>query len=1043
MGSTGEKPANAPARKGDAANVSITTEEPQDTDRSTVDPPRTPLVTNRPAFLYPLSPPRTPLVSLKQRHPRELVPEMPEADPVEATANLIHQALLQKSLAYFAAEMISGPAEAPYNGKFLVGQYHEEWDELISKHENLVILAARDHGKCPVKGTLVAAADGALVPVEEWKGGDLIGYDESTFSLVRARSTPSRCVGIEPCLKITTRTGRTETVNISHRFATIDGWVPAKDLQIGDRIGCPKTLPVEGNAKLQKGEAWLLGLIVGDGGVTSSVVLTAHDRAIALAAGEVCNGLGWNLTSLKKNGVYGISGGYKKTGGPRPWLRKHGVFGVGSYEKKVPSEIFLAPNSDIAEFIAGWVDADGNINKHGGGCIEIYTVSERLARQGMHLLTRLGVVSVLSSKLGKYNGEDHWSWRLTIRGKSIVRFASHVHLRGAKAKRLENLARLQAAKAKGGSIDLLPKAVVNWLEHGSAWTRKHGGPGFYGHYDMTREKAGRIAEVQGNPRLASLAKSEVLWDEVVGVEPAGDREIYAIQVPGLKSYVAGDLINHNSHFVSLAYPIWRAGYTHPGKLGYLFSSTQEMAESFLLIIKEECCKNPKLRHLVPKGTDDPAKWGKAKEIEFSNGSKIRARGTGVRVRGGHPYWAIADDILDDNDIYSETTRNKHTDYFLSAILNMVVPGGQLLVVGTPFHELDLYSHLKETGVFHCVTYPAIKDDGTVLFPERYSVERLEQKKKALKSPSRFAREFLCRPQSDEASLFPSSLFEGPARVPYVLGLGYEFWEARGCELYTGVDFAMSASAGGDYTVIFTVAKDRYGVRWIANIRRGKGWGFQRQLDEIKEEFAIMRPCVIHAEANQMQRIFTDELLRETDIPIRKFFTAGVQPRQPWRKGMSQLTLSKNHLEKGVPSLRMSLENGKWRIPRGDERSIEMTDIWMGELQSMSFQNGKVVGVGRHDDVAMACWICDTAVRAGGFGFSFGDEEEEEAAEIPEEELTEIDKSMEKYAAENVKEEKKEDEPPAEQPHPAIQSVKVPEVPLMIPGYGYDGFGGNL
>lgn len=451
-----------------------------------------------------------------------------------------------------------------------------------------------------------------------------------------------------------------------------------------------------------------------------------------------------------------------------------------------------------------------------------------------------------------------------------------------------------------------------------------------------------------------------------------------------------------SFFFSMAYPIWRAGYTHPGKLGYIFSATQPLAEAFLALVKEECCGNERFRHLVPSNVADPKKWDKVNEIKFRNGSTIRARGMSVKVRGGHPRWAVADDILEDEDIYSETIRGRHIDYFLSAINNMVVPGGQIVVVGTPFHSADLYGYLREAGEYHCVKYPAIDDNGRLLFPERYNAALLAKRKRELASAARFAREFQCQPLSDEASLFPSSLFQGgDVRIPYQLGLGHQFWEKRGCILYTGIDFAMSASSGADFTVIITLAHDPRGNRWITNIRRGKGWGFQRQLDEIKEEYAIMRPAVMHAEANAMQRIFTDELLRETDLPIRKFFTSGVQPKQPWRKGMTQVTMSKHHMDRGVPSLRLSLENRKWRIPRGDQQAIEMTDIWMGEFQAMSWQQGKVVSVGAHDDCVMSTWFADAAVRMGGFNFSFGEEDMRptEFPAVDPSEATVVDRAM--------------------------------------------------
>jgi hypothetical protein len=181
-----------------------------------------------------------------------------------------------------------------------------------------------------------------------------------------------------------------------------------------------------------------------------------------------------------------------------------------------------------------------------------------------------------------------------------------------------------------------------------------------------------------------------------------------------------------------------------------------------------------------------------------------------------------------------------------------------------------------------------------------------------------------------------------------------------------VDIAMSAETGGDYFVIFTVAVDGRGNRWVANLRREKGMSFQAQLDAIKDEYYLMKPETILIEANQMQRVWTDEIVRETDIPVKKFFTTGVggtQPAQPWKKGATSISVNKHHLDRGVP-LRISLENRKWRIPRGDEKSIELTDYWIGEMGAIGWIDGKVQSVGEHDDMPMACWMTNTAVTMG-------------------------------------------------------------------------------
>jgi hypothetical protein len=447
------------------------------------------------------------------------------------------------------------------------------------------------------------------------------------------------------------------------------------------------------------------------------------------------------------------------------------------------------------------------------------------------------------------------------------------------------------------------------------------------------------------------------WDEVIQVH---DRAL-----------VEAARDHGKSHYFSLAYPIWKAGYVNPGSLGYMFSSTQDTASALLTILKDELLHNPKFAHLVPTTGD---RFWSTKEIVLRNGSKIRARGWGVRVRGGHPQWIVCDDVLSDDDIYSETTRHRSIDYFLSAITNMIVPTGQIVVCGTPMHFGDLYGHLKRVGTYFCKQYPAIDKRGRILFPERYDRERLERRRKEL-GPARFAREFLCQPMTDESSLFPSSLFHQPnVMQPYLLGLGWEFWERRGMLRYTGVDFGLSTSASADYTVIVTIAVDQFGNRWLANIRRGRGWPFQRQLNEIKEEYALMRFEVAHVEANQAQRIFSAEIIRDTAIPIRKFFTSGVTPKQPFRRGMTTITQNKHHLDRGVPGLRLAFENRKWRMPRGDERAIEATDLWMGEFTAIGWQDGKVISVGDHDDQVMATWMADKAAEAGGFTFTFGDQE---------------------------------------------------------------------
>lgn len=411
-----------------------------------------------------------------------------------------------------------------------------------------------------------------------------------------------------------------------------------------------------------------------------------------------------------------------------------------------------------------------------------------------------------------------------------------------------------------------------------------------------------------------------------------------------------------TYFFDFAYPIYQA-IKNPNECGYIFSATQPQAEEILGRIKREIETNPKLQYLKPK---KQSAWG-SKKITLTNHHTIFARGFLSRVRGAHPVWIVVDDGLNDETAYSETVRLKQNDYFFNAISNMIVPEGQLIVVGTPFHLRDLYGELKDNSEYFYKEYPAEtnpgKEDNIVLWPDRYDSIRLATKAREI-GTIRYAREFLVTPVSDEMSLFPSYLFKGSPVEQFniTLGMPLSYWEDKGIEQFMGVDFAMSSSVQADYTVICILGLDSMGNRWLVEMFRDKGLPYQEQKSYINKYGRMYDPALMFLEANQMQRIFGDEMIRETDLPIQKF-TTGIQ---------------KNSLEHGVPELRVLLENGKLRLPRGDKRSIEMTDILIDEMKSMTFLEGKIQTVGAHDDTVMSLWIANQAVKAGGFSFSFGD-----------------------------------------------------------------------
>lgn len=477
-------------------------------------------------------------------------------------------------------------------------------------------------------------------------------------------------------------------------------------------------------------------------------------------------------------------------------------------------------------------------------------------------------------------------------------------------------------------------------------------------YFATKVLSGNASGTEHDGKFVA-GQHHVEWDQLITQEKAKRICVLAPRDHG------------KSQFWNKALPIWKAKYGRPGDLGYIFSVNQEKAIEMLEQITNEVITNPKLQHLAPRNYEQT--WSK-RRVVFTTGVEIRARGFGVSVRGGHPNWIINDDVLSDENITSETIRKKAIDYFLSAITNMCVPGGEIFVVGTPMNEQDVYAVLRANGAYRMWEKPAIDKQGNALWPARYNKALLDAKKKEIGN-ARFTREFQVKPFSDDMSLFPSYLFEGkPTRQPTLkLGQGAAYWNALGVtKRYMGVDIAMSSETGADYFVIVVLGRDAKGNRWVCDIVREKGLGLRAQLDLINKVGKRLDPSLIFIEANHMQRIWGDELIRETDLPVKKFITSGAGKTKTTNTSQ---TSNKNSMEAGVISLVPLFENRKFRLPVGDEYSVTMIDQMIHELQAMSFVDGKIQGVGAHDDIPMALWIADQAVRRGGFSASFGEGED--------------------------------------------------------------------
>ena len=164
------------------------------------------------------------------------------------------------------------------------------------------------------------------------------------------------------------------------------------------------------------------------------------------------------------------------------------------------------------------------------------------------------------------------------------------------------------------------------------------------------------------------------------------------------------------------------------------SNTQLQAEVFLREIKFHLEHNPKmLEYFGSFASED--KWDireivVAPRTSPAKESTITCVGVGGPVASRHYDVIIADDLVDEENSRTETQREKVETWWYKTLGPCCEPEGRVYVLGTRYHHLDLYGHLlrNEYADKHEVI-PAIYPDGTTPWPEKFSLEWLEERKK--------------------------------------------------------------------------------------------------------------------------------------------------------------------------------------------------------------------------------------------------------------------------------------------------------------------------
>ena len=279
-------------------------------------------------------------------------------------------------------------------------------------------------------------------------------------------------------------------------------------------------------------------------------------------------------------------------------LERLGLSLGAAHTKRIPQAILAAPEPIVASFLSGLFDADGTVERR-DGVVTFSTVSSRLAQEVQTLLLNFGVVAARGIKRGRYQGQVHYSERLTITGVEAERFDALIGFR------LERKRRLRKLKTANTNVDVIPFLAASITTAVRSTTLSHKDHKVFDDYRRGRRKPSypqleylaALLEERGASTISlhplkEILSQQLLFLEVTEIAPS-HAHVYDLTVPETHSFVANGFVNHNTYLavaqavsallsksvarIVLARPAVEAGE----KLGFLPGDLQEKVDPYL------------------------------------------------------------------------------------------------------------------------------------------------------------------------------------------------------------------------------------------------------------------------------------------------------------------------------------------------------------------------------------------------------------------------------------------------------------------------------
>jgi len=447
--------------------------------------------------------------------------------------------------------------------------------------KGVLLLGPPGCGKCVTGNTLVATNKGmmAIRDVPKYFAVDL--DNKVTGALVRtvsletvqpvwAQATHWFNLGEQPTIQLTTDLGFHLEGTPEHPIVVLteEGNLEFRrlnQLRMGDLAAIPHGWEAFGDRDWVDPEtAYLLGLLVGDGGMTirNRISFTSQEPELVDFIRKYARGrYGYEIKKASSR-TYDYLMMHQPL---RQDLLRWGLTETYADGKRIPDWVLLSAKPTVTAFLRGLFDTDGSVER-GGVLVTLSSASKILVEQVSQLLLNLGIVHTFRARTKRYNGRLHYY--LVITGDFLEVFQREIGF-GLTRKR-ERLSRYLSRTSRNTNTHLVPyqgprlktvwdHVVAQGLEPSNKvdplWLKN-----LYRYIDGTRRPSvgafqksveilqGLDASVQTLPAfqpLKTFAGAKLMFSRVTSLRTS-QATVYDFTIAEEHSFIANGFVNHNT-----------------------------------------------------------------------------------------------------------------------------------------------------------------------------------------------------------------------------------------------------------------------------------------------------------------------------------------------------------------------------------------------------------------------------------------------------------------------------------------------------------------